>query len=219
MRWLELLLPPACAGCGRFGSLLCAACVADLRPVRNAPAFLSPDPGVVLGDHLEAAVAAFAHHGSLRRALQRLKYGGAAALAAPLAAAALPAFGEVSALAGPGACLVPVPVHAARRRERGYNQAGLLAGALSELTGVGVRELLIRDRPTTRQHGLDRSARLRNLQAAFAPAPLSGATALPETAILVDDIITTAATLEACAEVLRRAGVGRALGFAIAREV
>ncbi len=219
MRWLELVLPPACAGCGRFGSRFCAACVGSLEPARGGSAFLSPNPGVVLGDHLDAAVAAFAHRGGLRRALQRLKYGGAASLAVPLAAAALPAFRDISALAGPGSWLVPVPVHAARLRERGYNQAGLFARALGEMSGSVTGELLVRDRQTARQHGLDRSARLRNLRAAFAPAPMTGDLAVPEVVIVVDDIITTAATLEACAEVLRRIGVRRVLGFAIAREV
>ena len=75
---------------------------------------------------------------------------------------------------------------------------------------------LVRSRPTTKQHRLNRAARLANLRGAFETnegAEITGA------AILVDDIVTTTATLEACAEVLRHAGVPAAYGFAIAREI
>jgi predicted amidophosphoribosyltransferase len=79
-----------------------------------------------------------------------------------------------------------------------------------------VREALVRSRPTARQHGLGKTARLHNLRGAFglgAPLPPGSI------AVLVDDILTTAATLEACAEVLRDGGSDRVVGFALAREV
>jgi predicted amidophosphoribosyltransferase len=79
-----------------------------------------------------------------------------------------------------------------------------------------VADVLVRERATTQQHRLDRAARLRNLREAFAIRP--GARP-PPVAILVDDILTTSATLEACAAVLRDAGTSRVLGFAVAREV
>ena len=74
----------------------------------------------------------------------------------------------------------------------------------------------LRQRATSQQHRLDRAARLRNLRDAF--AVLADARP-PPVAILVDDILTTSATLEACAAVLRAAGTTRVLGFAVAREV
>jgi len=169
-----------------------------------------------MGEALELAIAAFVHEGAMRRALQRLKYGGAARLAAPLAREALPALADLLALVPGGAVLVPVPVHPVRRRQRGYNQAALLARELGARAGVPVEEILIRTRETARQHGLSRAARLHNLRGAFDAqrAPPPGATV-----VLVDDILTTAATLEACAEVLRSRGAARVLGFAVAREV
>lgn len=217
MSILEALLPPACAGCGRYGAVLCGACLAGMRPAR-APAdrFAAADPGIVTGEALELAIAAFAHDGPLRRALQRLKYGGAARLAAPLADRALPALVDLLALVDGQAVLVPVPVHPARQRQRGYNQAALLAEEFGQRTGLPVHDLLVRRRQTARQHGLSRAARLHNLRGAFGSR---SATPRDATPILVDDILTTAATLEACAEVLRAAGAARVVGFAVAREV
>lgn len=196
---------------------LCGDCRAAYRPAA-APGdrFLAPDPGVVVGDAFELAMAAFRYEGVLRRALQRLKYGGAARLAEPLVEAAAPVFASLAAAAGPGV-LVPVPVHAVRLRERGYNQAALLARALARVTGMRLRDVLIRVRATTHQHRLDRAARLRNLRSAFGLQ--DSARPPPAVVILVDDILTTSATLEACAGVLRSAGSQRILGFAIAREV
>ena len=212
---MQLLLPDACAGCGRYGALLCAACNRGLRQATaEADRFAAADPGIVVGDAMELAMAAFLHEGTMRRVLQRLKYGGAGRLALPLATAAVPTLQALLAQSGPAA-LVPVPVHAARRRQRGYNQAELLAIEMGRHVGLPVLNLLERHRPTVRQHGLSRAARLHNLRGAMGLRP--GARA-PSVAVLVDDILTTSATLEACAEVLRSHGTGRVFGFAVARE-
>ncbi len=216
MGLLEVLLPPACAGCGRFGHRVCADCVAGFRPA-GAPddRFVAADPGTLVGDALELAVAAFAHTGTLRRALQRLKYGGSGSIALPLGRAAAPALEALMVVCGP-LPLVPVPVHEARRRQRGYNQAALLASALGRETGLPVLDLLERRRPTARQHGLGKAARLHNLRGAFG---LRQGVSVPHGLILVDDILTTSATLESCALVLRDGGAASVYGFAIAREV
>jgi ComF family protein len=216
MRVLDLILPPACAGCGRFGHLICASCVAAFRPAA-APAdrFAAADPGMIVGDALELAVAAFEHAGELRHALQRLKYGGSGRIALPLARASAPALAGLTTVCGP-LPLVPVPVHATRQRQRGYNQAALLARELSAETGLPMLNLLERRRATVRQHGLGKAARLHNLRGAFA---VRQGERIPPRVILVDDILTTSATLEACAGVLRAAGATSVYGFAIAREV
>jgi len=216
MPLLDLLLPPACAGCGRFGHLICPTCLNRFRPAA-APGdrFATADPGMIVGDALELAVAAFEHGGELRRALQRLKYGGSGRIAIPLAHASAPGLAALTAVSGP-LPLVPVPMHAARERQRGYNQAALLARALGAEAGLPVRDLLERRRATVPQHGLGKAARLHNLRGAFA---LRRGEDSPPRLILVDDILTTSATLEACAGVLRAAGATSVYGFAIAREV
>jgi ComF family protein len=216
MRLLEVLLPSSCAGCGRFGHLVCGDCLAGFRPPGNPDdRFTAADAGLLVGEALELAAAAFAHGGSLRRALQRLKYGGSGQIAVPLARAAAPALEALTRICGP-LPLVPVPVHAARRRQRGYNQAALIARELGAELGLPVMDLLERRRATVRQHGLGKSARLYNLRGAFA---LRRGAATPRGVILVDDILTTSATLESCAGVLRAAGAASVYGFAIAREV
>jgi ComF family protein len=213
---IDLLLPPACAGCGRYGRLLCHACLASMRRLSyGRDQFSAPDPATVVGEALILASAAFEHSGSIRRALQRLKYGGAGRLTAPLAHAAIPSLHELLAITGRGT-LVPVPVHPARLRQRGYNQAALLAGVLGREANLPVADILVRRRATTRQHGLNRAARLHNLRGAF---DVRGGMRAPATAIVVDDILTTSATLEACALALRSAGAAQVFGFAIAREV
>jgi ComF family protein len=216
MALLDLLLPASCAGCGRFGTLLCERCVGALQaPGRDEDRFFAADPAVVVGDDLEVAIAAFAYRGPARSALLRMKYGGATRLAAPLAAAAQPTLATLLALTGTAA-LVPVPVHAERLRTRGFNQAELLAVELGKRARLPVSPLLARRLPTLKQHRLGRAARLRNLRGAFVAEHLGEP---PEVAILVDDILTTSATLEACAMVLRAGGVRQVCGFAIAREV
>ena len=216
MPLLETLLPPACAGCGRFGAALCDSCSAMCRaPSRPEDRFLLPDPGVVVGEHVTVAIAAFAYEGTLRKVLGRVKYASAARVVRTLAEMAAPSVDALTALSGP-ATLVPVPLHPQRERERGFNQAGLLARGLARGRGLRIDDVLERARPTERQHGLDRAGRLRNLSGAF---HLRAGERAPTVAIVVDDILTTSATMETCAAVLVEAGTRRVYGFALAREV
>lgn len=213
---LDLLMPPGCASCGRSGALMCSQCLGTLEaPSRPSDRFLAPDAGIVVGESLALALAAFAYAGPMRKALAALKYSGASRLAPILARNAEPALQRLLVLSGPAA-LVPVPVHLERRRIRGYNQAELIARELGRSSGFPVLGVLDRVRPTTRQHRLDRSARLRNLRGAFAVRHEARVAAA---VILVDDILTTTATLESCAAVLHDRGCEAVFGFALAREL
>jgi ComF family protein len=216
MSVLDLLMPPACLGCRARGSLLCVRCVDSMQPpFQPADRFVSTDPGIVIGVHLMLGVGAFAYDGAVRRALAQLKYEGAGRVAALLTRASLPAFRGLLAVSGP-AVLSPVPVHVERMRTRGYNQASLIARELARASGLPVRDLLVRARSTTRQHRLDRAGRLRNLRGAIAMGPGSPS---PQAVIVIDDIITTSATLEACAAALVEGGARAVYGYAVAREV
>jgi ComF family protein len=113
------------------------------------------------------------------------------------------------------AALVAVPLHVSRLRERGYNQAWEIAKALSAALGIPLAgDLLVRTRATAAQTGLDAAARRRNLQGAFVVAD---ARALPDHVALIDDVMTTGATLRECARALRRAGIARVDAWALAR--
>lgn len=110
--------------------------------------------------------------------------------------------------------LVPVPLHRARLRQRGYDQALELARPLAQVLGVPLRPgLLRRVRATAAQSELDREARSRNLRDAFR----ASSAAMPRRVVLVDDVMTTGATLHAAARALRRAGVERVDAWVCAR--
>jgi len=177
--------------------------------------FVAPDAGVVVGSDLLLAVAALAYRGPTRTAIARLKYAGAVQVAGPLAEIASPTLARLTEVSGAGT-VVPVPIHVERLRQRGYNQAALLARHLARISGLPMDEVLERRTVTERQHRLDRASRMHNLRGAIR---LRAGVAAPVVAILVDDILTTSATLEACASVLRVAGAREVYGLAIAREV
>lgn len=104
-----------------------------------------------------------------------------------------------------GDVLIPVPIHGSRRRERGYNQAEVLARVLSRESGIPLRtDILVRSRKTTVQKKLNAAQRQRNLEEAL---EVKKPTGKYRRVILVDDIYTTGSTLTACAAVLMRAGV------------
>jgi len=109
-----------------------------------------------------------------------------------------------------GACLVPVPLHPRKRRERGYNQSALLATELAKAAGGGtvVVPLLARCLDTPTQTAFDRERRLANLQNAFALVP-GAPLRSKDRYVLVDDVFTTGSTVNACARVLRAAGAQR----------
>jgi ComF family protein len=161
---------------------------------------------------VDAARSAGLYEGSLREIIHAFKYEGRRGLAAPLAGMMRTAGAPI--LAGADAA-VPVPLHRWRRMRRGFNQADDLARRL----GVPVTRALWRVRATVPQTGLTSAARRRNLRRAFIVNPL-GSGAIPHrTFVLVDDVRTTGATLEACARALKGAGAREVRALTIANRV
>ena len=109
-------------------------------------------------------------------------------------------------------CFCPVPLHWSREFQRGFNQAQILASALSHQLAIGNHPLLKRIRPTGHQAHRGRQDRLRALQRAFRVRQM----VLPHMVYLVDDVFTTGATLEECAKTLKEAGVQRVEGIVLA---
>jgi ComF family protein len=209
---LDLLYPLACAGCGKVGEgVWCAAC--DARIPRLMPPeqqkFLPLDPP---WQDRQLLVASGARYGSpLREAIHAFKYDGTPGLAATLAPLLLDAWRHAALNAD---VIVPVPLHARRRRERGYNQSELLAREVGAACGVPVdTQLLARVRYTDQQALLKGAARKQNVQDAFA----AGAGANGKLIVLVDDVLTSGATLTACASVLLNAGAASVCALTLAR--
>jgi ComF family protein len=152
--------------------------------------------------------------GTLREAIHRFKYDHVRDLADSLGGF-LVAFWQETTL--PADVVVPVPLHARRIKERGYNQARLLAERLGEAAGIPVLcEALYRNRHTASQTGLSAQERRRNVNGAFS---CSGSGVQGKRVLLVDDVCTTGATLEACSVALREGGAQSVWALTVARAV
>lgn len=217
------LAPPACLACRvplvLAGAQLCLDCRRAL-PWLPEPRCLRcglPLPCEARSGRCPAATAAFehawaplAHDGPARQLVAALKFRGALPVAR-LMAAQIAASAPRELLVG--AALVPVPLHPQRRRERGFDQALLIARALAARTGLPLNPCVWRDGRPTRQLGAGRAARR---QAARGHLLHVRGTA-PARVVLVDDVHTTGATLDACARVLRVAGAERVAALSYAR--
>lgn len=213
---LDAALPANCVGCGREGPPLCAACVPALDRRLDAPAGVPIGlPGDLPAPLLQLDWCA-PFSGPVRSALHAIKYDGERRLAEPLGAAVARRWTRV----GVGADLVThVPVHAERARVRGYDQAELIARAAARHLGLPYVSLLARERATIAQFDLDRGDRAANVAGAFAAHVGRGSIdAAGRWVLLIDDVVTTGATLAACAVALERAGALGTSAITVARE-
>lgn len=205
---LDFALPQRCPGCGAWADparLLCGACLAAIPRLDTALCVRClargrEGPGCRAHPGY-AARAAWIYDERAARVVHALKYDQRPRLAralGPELARAVGTLGRVD-------LVVEVPLHAARRRERGYNQAALLADAVADaIAAPRLARALTRVRPTRAQARLDPEARRHNVADAFRverPAALEGRSVL-----LVDDVLTTGATLESALAALARAG-------------
>ncbi len=201
---LSLLAPPLCWACGRAarsGEALCLACHAAQR-------WLPPEPVTA---HGLATWAPLAYEGPARALVSGLKFRGAGGLARAMAA---PIVARAPADLLAGAVLVPVPIDPCRLRRRGFNQAALLAEAIARHSGLPIADPLTRAAGRRPQTGRARRDRLAGMRGRIA---VHGGSPVPHRAVLVDDVITTGATLAACAAALREGGALRVAALAYAR--
>ncbi|MEG0687692.1 MAG: ComF family protein [Hungatella sp.] len=216
---LEVLYPRRCPVCDQIvmpkGRLICEACFHKFsyvhQPVckRCGKEILS-DAAEYCRDctkhrrSFEYGMALINYEEQARRTMAQIKYKNKRQYLDFFAEAMAQRYGK-QILAMHAAALVPVPIHASRRRRRGFNQAELLAYGIGGKLGIAVYpEMLIRDKKTMPQKKLNPQERLLNLEQAFAAGVADPAV---ESVILVDDIYTTGSTIEACTRTLRKMGI------------
>jgi ComF family protein len=221
---LDLLFPRWCIGCGREGDYICPDCRQHL-PVITPPVCpvcgRPQSQGVLCSDcrdapgRIDGIRAPFVFDGVIRQAVHELKYRNLRALA-PLLAGWLYDYLVANPL--PADVLLPVPLHRKRLRDRGYNQSALLAGELGRRSGLPVlSDGLLRRRyaaPQARSAGIEE--RQNNVAAAFM---CPGGRFRGRQVLLIDDVSTSGATLNACAGVLKDAGAATVWGLVIALEL
>lgn len=223
--FLRTLYPPRCAACdtklhnGLAG--LCAGCLETCERIDTAcPSCARPMPGNTASvcipcttspSPLTSCAACFEFGGQLAVALRRLKFSGRNDIAKTLRSVLQERFQQASKTCD---VALAIPLHRSRLRQRGFNQAQRLLAPLAAHQGLPeARSLLRRTRATPAQSRLSRPRRIANLRDAFD----AGTSAKGKRILLLDDIRTTGATLEAAAEALRRAGAREIHGFVVAR--
>ena len=227
---LDILLPRACAHCRedlrRANGPLCGQCAAGLPP--------PPEPACVRCAGYRASSAPFcadcagrrfscrliraaaAHRGPAASLVHAFKFRGskpAAKAAGRRMAAALALHPELKGFDA----LAAVPIHPRRERERGYNQAELLAREVAAATGLPLLDVLERARGSAPSWRLGRGERRVELAGAFAMRPEAATLAAGKRVLIIDDVAATGTTLEECAAALRTAGAVDAAGYAFAR--
>lgn len=243
MSILDFIFPKKCVNCGKLGFYICADCIkriefveAPICPVCQRQAVEGrTHPGCESRYSLDGLVVACRYLGSVKRAIAKVKYRwiyDIEKVLVELLAKGLWRYDLPKDL-----ILVPVPLHARRKRWRGFNQSEILAKTLAQKFSVNYSDVLIRSRETKTQVGLSRDERAKNVKDAFGLRLIGRVQRKPfgfvaskrdsaqgkiitgikdRNIILVDDVYTSGATMAECAKVLKRAGAKSVWGMAVA---
>ena len=211
---LSIVFPPLCISCGRilggFGSKVCDACWGKLRKL---PSFVIENK--IYTDHLDMLVAVYIFDEVFQKIVHMIKYSGFRSVAYELG---YRAGKELRRMPRVLECevIIPVPLNPVKKRERGYNQSEILARGFSASVGVPVEVgFLVRRKYTVSQTNLGVEERKKNVEDAFCISRYQKSFK-GRSVILLDDVVTTGATLNYAAKALRSAGVKEVIGIAVA---
>ena len=218
---VNLLFPMECAGCRRTGGILCETCIPGLAKLTPPYCRICASPHGQSpcrwceenAPAIDGVRAPFLMEGAVQQAIFALKYRGIRAAAPELARLLA---GYIAERRTPGDVIVAVPLHRRRLRTRGYNQSELLARELSKITGLTqAKGLLTRVKDAPPQvEAATRSQRRANVEGSYeVNGDVDGRRVL-----LIDDVVTTGATMSSCAAALKGAGAASVWGLALARE-
>lgn len=225
---LDLLFPKRCVTCRRFGAYLCSACFAntafndiDICGACSHPTLFGKTHPSCQGKFtIDGTLASMSYKGPMKKLLYQFKYrpylSDLTSLLSTFLYEGLIQKEQFHLLTQDKPILVPIPLSADRYRQRGYNQAQLLAQSLGKKLRIPVKDLLFRTRTTVSQTGLKRDERQKNIKEAFT---LQKGIVIEQgtTVLLVDDVVTSGATFNEAAKILKKAGAASVWGIALAR--
>jgi len=222
---LDFLIPLRCPGCNQKSTWFCDNCLAKLKPVATLTCAVCGGEAIKGITHprcqgkytLDRLISIYQYEGAIKKAIAWLKYKDVTGLAKVLSDLMFEEVQNLGLEFGSEAIIVPVPLHWQRAWKRGFNQAELLANCLSPKLNLEVRrDLLRRTRDTQSQTELKYDERQENVSGAFAVPAAKEDEIKGRDFLLIDDVCTTGATLNACANALKRTGARYVLGLTLA---
>ena len=202
MNLLDFLFPKKCVGCGRLGDYVCKDCQVGIWEPEPAP----------VPQNLDGLICLWAYDGLMQKIIKKAKYSGLYNLLQfTISKSQIPNKSQFPNLQA----IIPVPLYRDRLRERGFNQAEIIAKEISKIYKIPVVNLLVRTKDTGHQTLRNREERLKAIDGAFEVS--TKIQDLPSKILLVDDVMTTGATLSECARTLKKAGVNKVYGLVLAR--
>ena len=217
---LEFVYPPICISCNRHledgNQKVCEICWNSIQPLtRNHPLFLDTQKKLLTAGFLSDLVSKFVFQkeGAFQHIAHFLKYQGYESLGVELGKKLGVLMNEWSIRAD---MLVPIPLHKVKLRERGYNQAEMIARGISSVARIPVSHIVHRRRHTPTQTKLNLEERRRNMEDAFGVSPQASSVIEGKVCVIVDDVITTGATINSCAEILLKNGASEVIAASAA---
>ncbi|MFH1714055.1 MAG: hypothetical protein ABH831_00415 [Candidatus Nealsonbacteria bacterium] len=198
---LDIFFPKRCVNCGKEGTYICEDCTL----------FFSETPVLKLTGETEELMSVWEYEGVLKKILNKIKSEGIHGAVQDLIKIAFKMW-EIEI--PEDTCITFVPLWKNKEKERGFNQARIIAEVLAKKTNIKVVNLLKKNKNTPYQDNLDMEQRLKNVKSSFSAKKLDH---FPEKIILVDDFSISGATIEECSRELKRAGAKKVWGFVLAR--